>query len=100
MQVLHYCNVPGLRYIADGAGPLLPEPHIEQSLVAHYPDESKYKQYLMPVGHLSGPLWMPFWEPSELEALRAKRFEGKVTHVEVGPFHLYTRNSHAGFGCE
>ena len=54
--------------------------------MAHSPDESKYNEYLKPIGHLTGPLWMPFWEPSELEALRAKLFEGKVTHMEVGPF--------------
>ena len=51
--------------------------------MAHYPDDSKYKQYLKPPGH-DGPLWMPFWEPHELEALRAKHFEEKVSSVEVG----------------
>ena len=76
--------VPGLRYIADGAPPVVTQPEVEQSLVAHSPDESKYKEYLKPPGHLPSPLWMPSWEPHELEALRAKRFAQKVTPVEVG----------------
>ena len=65
-------TVPGLHYISDGASPVVSGLTAEQSLVAHYSDESKYKQYLKPLGHLCGPLWMPFWEPDELEALRAK----------------------------
>ena len=63
---------------------MIPKPWTEQSLVAHYPDESKFKQYLKPPGHLCGPLWMPFWEPHELEALRAKHFADKVSSAEVG----------------
>ena len=75
---------PGMRYIADGISPVVPNPGVQQSLVAHSPDDSKYKEYLKPPGHESGPLWMPFWELGELEALRAKRFAEKVTHAEVG----------------
>ncbi len=73
-----------MRYIADGISPVVPNPGVQQSLVAHSPDDSKYKEYLKPPGHESGPLWMPFWELGELEALRAKRFAEKVTHAEVG----------------
>ncbi len=51
--------------------------------MAHYPDDSKYKQYLKPPGH-DRPLWMPFWEPHELEALQVKDFAEKVSSVEVG----------------
>ena len=78
------CAVPGLRYIADRVTPLVPQPQAEQSLVAHSPDRSKYKDYLKATGHMPGPLWMPFWELHELEALRAKLYAGKVTPVEVG----------------
>ena len=84
MQVMQSCAVPGLRYIADGSSPLVPDPMAEQSLVAHSPNVSKYKEYLKPPGHSASPLWMPFWEPHELEALRAKRYAKKVTAVEVG----------------
>ena len=76
--------VPGLRYIADGAPPIVTDPMVEQSLVAHYPDDSKYKQYLKPPGQSASPLWMPIWEPHELVALRARRYAKKVTAVEVG----------------
>ena len=84
MQMLAGTAVPGLRYIADGASPLLDEVQAEQSLVTHSPDEDKYSEYLKPPGHAPAPLWMPFWELPELEALRAKRFAEKVTHVKVG----------------
>ena len=83
MQVLESYAVPGLRYIVDGTSPLVPDPSVEQSLVAHSPDVSKYKEYLKPPGHSASPLWMPCWEPHELEALRAKVFSQKVTHAEV-----------------
>ena len=80
--------IPGLRYIADGASPLRTEPHVEQSFVALEPDESKYKNYLKPRNHVTSELRMPFWETSELEALQAKRYEGKVTCEEVGQSDL------------
>ncbi|CAK0731510.1 hypothetical protein CVIRNUC_000004 [Coccomyxa viridis] len=83
VEVMQSCAVPGLRYIADGAAPLVPKPWVEQSLVAHSPDDSKYKEYLKPRGHEKGPLWMPFWEPDELEALRAKHFAKEVSSVEM-----------------
>ena len=51
--------------------------------MAHSPDRSKYKEYMKPRKHLPRPLRMPFWEIDELETLRAKCFEGKVTHEEV-----------------
>ena len=79
---------PGLRYIADGASPLMTRPRVEQSFVAHSPDESKYREYMKPDDHLPGPLWMPLWETHELEALRVKRFEKKVTHEKVGQLNL------------
>ena len=82
-QVLASQAIPGLRYIADGASPLLAAPKVEQSFVAHSPDRSKYKEYMKPPKHLASPLWMPFWELDELETLRAKRFEGTVTHEKV-----------------
>ena len=84
MQDLIKVPFPEMRYIADGATPLVPAPQVEQSMVAHYPDLSKYKKYLKPDNHMSGPLWMPVWELPELEALRAKRFAGKVTAAQVG----------------
>lgn len=85
MQLLQCQAIPGLRYIADGATPLIDEPDLEQSFVAHSPDELKYKDYLKPEGHLAGPLWMPFWELAEMEALRAKHYSERVTSQEVGP---------------
>ena len=84
LQMLGHPGAQSCRYIADGVSPVVTEPEAEQSLVAHYPDESKYKQYLKPRGHVGGPLWMPFWEPEELEALRAKHFAEKVSSAEVG----------------
>ena len=76
--------LPGLRYIADGAAPIVTDPSVEQSLVAHSPDVRKYKEYLKPPGHLASPLWMPVWELHELEALRAKLFAKEVTREQVG----------------
>ena len=66
--------LPGLRYIADGAAPIATDPSVEQSLVALSPDVCKYKEFLKAHRHANAPLWMPIWEPEELEALRAKRF--------------------------
>jgi hypothetical protein len=97
MQVMQSCAVPGLRYIADGAAPLVPKPWVEQSLVAHSPDDSKYKEYLKPRGHEKGPLWMPFWEPDELEALRAKHFAKEVSSVEVGLHSAYQDSTRLGW---
>ena len=88
--------IPGLRYIADGASPIVTDPKVEQSLVAHSPDDSKYKEYLKPPGHGKGPLWMPFWEPHELEALRAKRFAEKVTSAEVRLRSAYQDSTRLG----
>ena len=84
LQVLGARDVPGLRYIADGAAPIVTDPKVEQSLVAHSPDVSKYKEYLKPPGHSASPLWMPVWELHELEALRAKLFAKEVTREQVG----------------
>ena len=84
LQMLGHPGARGCRYIADGDSPVVSDLHAEQSLVAHYPDRSKYKQYLKPPGHKAAPLWMPFWEPDELEALRAKHFAEKVSSAEVG----------------
>ena len=97
MQVMQSGSIPGLRYIADGTSPLVPKPNVEQSLVAHSPDDSKYKEYLKPPGHESGPLWMPFWELEELEALRAKRFAEVVTHEQVGFRPAYQNSTGLGW---
>ena len=74
--------IPGVRYIADGASALLTELVVDQSFTAHAPDDSKYNEYLKPEGHVAAPLWMPFWEMHELEALRVKRVQN-VTHEKV-----------------
>ena len=83
LQVLKPGGFPGLRYIADGTSPLKNAPAVEQSFVAHSPEESKYMDYLKPPNHLPFELWMPLWELHEMEALRARCFEGKVTREEV-----------------
>ena len=63
-----------LRYIADGAAPLYAEPVVDQSFVAHYPDDRQYKNYLKATTNLPSPLYMPFWELKELKEMRAKKF--------------------------
>ncbi|CAK0748564.1 hypothetical protein CVIRNUC_001842 [Coccomyxa viridis] len=68
--------------VSFGAVHNLEELEARWSHVAHYPDDSKYKQYLKPPGH-DRPLWMPFWEPHELEALQVKDFAEKVSSVEL-----------------
>ncbi|BDA48114.1 probable crinkler effector protein 15 [Coccomyxa sp. Obi] len=58
-----------LYYIADGAMPLV-DLEVKQSLVAHSPDDSKYKEYLKIDNAASSPLYMPFWDEEELELVR------------------------------
>lgn len=72
-----------LRYIADGVAPLFPRVQVVQSFVAHFPDREKYKQYMKPNGHAAAPLYMPFWEMHELDALREMQYPN-VSRDEVG----------------
>lgn len=60
-----------LYYIVDGAVPLV-DLEVKQSLVAHSPDDSRYKEYLKIRGAASSPLYMPFWDEEELELVRLK----------------------------
>ena len=47
--------------------------------MAHSPDRSKFKGYLKPKGHLSGPVYMPHWDMEELEILRAGLYSDSIT---------------------
>lgn len=60
-----------LRYIVDGATPLV-DLIVKQSMVAHSPDDSKYKEYLKINNAAGSPLYMPFWDEEELEIARLK----------------------------
>ncbi len=81
-QMLLSEEVSSLRYIADGVAPFIPGGQVAQLLVAHSPDHQQYKQYMKPRGHLPVPLYMPFWELHELEAVR-QRFYPNISHDQV-----------------
>ena len=64
-----------LGYIVDGATPLVNQLAVEQSFVAHSPDDSKYNKYLNIKGAVSAPLFMPLWDEEELDIVRIKQYE-------------------------
>ena len=70
-----------LRYIVDGASPYL-QLEVAQSIVAHSPDTSKYKDYLKLSDASNAPLYMPHWDKDELESVRVELYQD-VTRQQV-----------------
>jgi hypothetical protein len=87
-QVLRYGSI--LRYIVDGAKPFSAGLSVAQSIVVHDPSPHRYKDYMKVQGAANRPLFMPFWDIAELDAVREK-LHPHISHMDVSTYHVVVR---------
>lgn len=87
-QVLRYGSI--LRYIVDGAKPFSAGLSVAQSIVVHDPNPHRYKDYTKVQGAADRPLFMPFWDIAELDAVREK-LHPHISHMDVSTYHVVVR---------
>ncbi|KAK9917295.1 hypothetical protein WJX75_002893 [Coccomyxa subellipsoidea] len=79
-EVLRYGSI--LRYIVDGAKPFSAGLSVAQSIVVHDPSPHRYKDYMKVQGAANRPLFMPFWDIAELDAVREK-LHPHISHMDM-----------------
>ena len=62
-----------VRYIVDGEMPCLTLA-VPQSIVAHSPNYSQYKDYMKLDAAAKSPLYMPIWDEEELNIVRTRMY--------------------------